>query len=283
MRAPSPSPALVVLATLLPAISSACSGPPGPKSAPERIASIPRSALPGGKGTTLSVLTGGDPQGRPVLLVHGTPGSAKAWADWLLDPPPGFFFCAVDRPGYGDTAPQAAMTDIADQAAALSPLLDRLGRDGWGSGQPLVLGHSLGGPIAVLLALDRQDRVGGLVVAAGSLDPALEEVHWVQPIARHWLVRWLVPDRLLTANEELLDLKAGLERLAPRLPGLITPTVIVHGTLDDLVPFANVAYMRRAWERHSRLALRSLDGVNHFLPWNSSGDLVAALRQALAL
>jgi pimeloyl-ACP methyl ester carboxylesterase len=57
--------------------------------------------------------------------------------------------------------------------------------------------------------------------------------------------------------------------------------VIVHGTADDLVPVANVAYMQERFSSARGISTVLLDGQNHFLPWNSEGAVREALRVAL--
>lgn len=261
---------------LLLSITAGCGGPPGPSEPPGRIEGLQRSAYanPVSPGSNVSYLHAGDPAGRRVILVHGTPGEAKGWADFLLNPKAGFEYVAVDRPGFGASGPDAALPSIPAQAAALAPLLvERRGK--W----PILVGHSLGGPIVVQLALDNPGRVGALVIAAGSLDPGLERIHWAQPIGDWPPIRSLLPRAYRNANQELLALKPDLERLSPRLATLRCGIQIVHGTDDDLVPIENVAYMR-ANLKAATLRVTELAGRNHFLPWTSRDAIDAAIDRA---
>ena len=81
--------------------------------------------------------------------------------------------------------------------------------------------------------------------------------------------------------ERFLALRAELDMLAPRLPAIRARVEIVHGTQDDLVPVANVAYMRKRLTGATCLATDLLDGQNHFLPWNSEHAVRAAIARAL--
>ena len=45
-------------------------------------------------------------KGRPVIFIHGTPGNASGWADYLLSPPDGLRCVALDRPGFGGSGPR---------------------------------------------------------------------------------------------------------------------------------------------------------------------------------
>ena len=72
--------------------------------------------------------------------------------------------------------------------------------------------------------------------------------------------------------------KAELEQLEPLLKQVTAPFIIVHGTEDDLVPFANVAFMQKHLSAVRCRKTVVLPGLNHFLPWNSE----PAVRDAMA-
>jgi pimeloyl-ACP methyl ester carboxylesterase len=103
--------------------------------------------------------TGGT--GRPTLLLHGNRDSKQMWAPLLAELPGRLI--AVDLPGHGGT-PLPASPDMRDHVTALGELLDAL--DG---GPGLVIGHSLGGQLAIGLAAARPDLVTNLVVIASAL------------------------------------------------------------------------------------------------------------------
>jgi pimeloyl-ACP methyl ester carboxylesterase len=223
---------------------------------------------------SLSLLRGGDPAGIRLILVHGTPGSAASWADYLLSPPAGMDVVALDRPGFGLSGPPQAMPRLADQAAAVRALLPDDGR-------PAVLvGHSLGGPVVARAAADDPDRVAGVVLLAASLSPALETIHPLQRVGAWPPVRSLLPRPIRNANAELLALKPELEALAEDLAQITAPVVIVHGTADDLVPVANVPYAQARLTGARGVKTVLLEGRNHFLPWNSEPEVRAAIGMA---
>ncbi|GAA6154583.1 hypothetical protein NBRC116588_00560 [Pyruvatibacter sp. HU-CL02332] len=216
----------------------------------------------------------GDPDGTRVIFIHGTPGSAGAWEDYLSDVPDGFEYVAVDRAGFGESGPDDAVTSLADQAEALAPLVDGANRAG-----VVVVGHSLGGPVATMLGVLRPHSIKALVIVAGSLDPTLEEIHFMQPIGEWWGVRHMLPRMIRNANRELMVLEAELEALAPLLVNLKMPIQVVHGTQDNLTPFQNVSYME-AHFTSAPLTVTVLEGQNHFLPWNSKAEIDAAIDRA---
>ena len=111
-------------------------------------------------GRVLRVELGGDPQGKPVLMHHGTPGAGILYgphADDAADR--GIRLIGYDRPGYGGSTAQPGRT-VADCAADVRAIADQLGLGRLG-----VWGISGGGPHALACAALLPD----LVVAVGSL------------------------------------------------------------------------------------------------------------------
>ena len=211
-------------------------------------------------GVELSLLYAGREDAQPVVLVHGTPGSADVWTSLLEAPRQGFRLLAIDRPGFGETLPQRVETRLEKQAAAFAPLLQE---------RPAILvGHSLGAAVVLEAAARYPDQVAGVVVAAGSLDPGLEDVWTIQYLGRRAPLRWILPRVLHHANVELIEFEAELRALEPRLARVRCPVVIVHGTEDRQVPYANVAFMERVLGPVvPSLEVVRLDGADHFLPW----------------
>jgi pimeloyl-ACP methyl ester carboxylesterase len=250
--------------------------PPGPQ-APDSATDTLRQRLEAGPSLAgpISYLRAGTPTGPLLVLVHGTPGSATGWADYVMAPPPGMEVIALDRPGFGQSGPDGAVTALEAQAAAVWALLPADDR-------PVVLlGHSLGGPIVARVAAEHPQRIAGLVLLAASLDPAQESTHPLQVLGAWAPVRGMLPRAIRNANAELMALEPELEALRPLLPGIRAKVVIVHGTRDDLVPVANVPYMQSRLSGARCVHTVLLEGRNHFLPWNSAADVRAAVAAAL--
>ncbi|MCY4192370.1 MAG: alpha/beta hydrolase [Rhodospirillaceae bacterium] len=251
-------------------IISACSIP-GPKAAKNEIAGLQEvtwqvaadsTMVKGGEGFRMSARIAGNSQGRRIIFIHGTPGQASGWADYLLTVPEDLEYIAIDRPGFGKSGPVGAIVSLKRQAAAIEHLLVRRGGR-W----PIIVGHSLGGPIAARAAADFPSKVGGLIILAGSLDPALEKIELIQKIVRIFALDRLLPRRMRNANLELLGLQPELKSLQVKLGGIKCPLTIIHGTKDTLVPYSNVSFMQRKMKAAQPQKVLRLDGKMHFLPW----------------
>jgi pimeloyl-ACP methyl ester carboxylesterase len=219
----------------------------------------------------------GSEDDRRVILVHGTPGSLGAWSRYLREPIEGVELVAIDRPGFGGSEPRRAVCELEDQARAIAPLLvERNGE--W----PVLVGHSLGGPIIARVAADYPDRVGALVILAGSLDPGLEKPRWFNYAGALPLLDLALPRSLRHANKEIMAARRETQALEPLLESVTCPVVIVHGMLDTLVPFDNVAYMRERFTSSDKVIVVELEREGHFLPWRQEW-LVRRLIERMAL
>ena len=234
---------------------------------------LTRTAMKTRASWTVSYLSGGKTGTGPRLIyVHGTPGSATAFNEYLLDPVDGLESISIDRPGFGATEPLAPALTLGEQALAIDPfLIERDGR--W----PILIGHSMGAPIICKVAAMWPGKVGGLVILSGALDSALEEVYWYQRVADFAFVPYLIPRILRNSNTELVPLKHELELLRPQLAAIQCPVTIVHAPNDSLVPFANVEYMKSHIPNIRDVVI--LEGMDHFTPWNSRPAIVDAIRK----
>jgi pimeloyl-ACP methyl ester carboxylesterase len=113
------------------------------------------------RGTRLRYLVAGE--GEPLLLVHGLGGAA---ANWLALAPlllAGRRLLVPELPGHGGSAALPAAPSLNAYADRLGLLLEHEGLASAG-----VVGHSLGGAIALRLAIRRSDAVNALVLAGAA-------------------------------------------------------------------------------------------------------------------
>lgn len=101
----------------------------------------------------------GDPEGRPVVFLHGLGGGRTAWDPQLRAVGARRRAVAWDMPGYGASARAVGRLDFAAIADALIGLLDHLEVDG-----AHLVGLSFGGMHAQHAALAHPDRVASLTL-----------------------------------------------------------------------------------------------------------------------
>lgn len=199
-----------------------------------------------------------------LLLIHGSPGSWNAYRNYLKDSLllKKYRMIAIDRPGFGYSDFGRA-EDLQTQAEWITAFVEKMR-----NGKPIVLvGHSLGGPVAAKLSAMHPDWYAHLVILAGALDPSAEKPeNW----RRHLMakpIRWLIPGALRPSNDELWFLKKDLTALRPELVKITAPVTIVHGTNDGLVPYSNVDFMVREFTSAESIEVHSIEDANHFIPW----------------
>jgi pimeloyl-ACP methyl ester carboxylesterase/glycosidase len=116
-------------------------------------------------GRQLAYAEWGVPDGSPVLLLHGMPGSRLLCPDELATTAAGVRLIAFDRPGYGGSDPRPGRT-IVDGADDIEELIGKLDLP------PLpVVGWSSGGPYALACAARISKLVSAIGVVAGDGPP----------------------------------------------------------------------------------------------------------------
>ncbi|HEX2085779.1 MAG TPA: alpha/beta fold hydrolase [Solirubrobacteraceae bacterium] len=250
-------------------------------------------------------------EGDPLLLIMGMSGTHLAWGDPFLDAlARDFAVTAYDHRGVGRSGRVDEPFTLSDLAADAAGLLDALGLE-----SAHVMGVSMGGMVAQQLALRHPDRVRTLVIGcsyAGGEGSALTPPDTFQRLADAWSsgdreralrVGWEInvsapyaarPGAYERWREMALTLRVspaiiGLQLQAisrhdvsARLGEIAAPTLVVHGTEDQMLPAAN---SRVIAERIPGARLVELAGVGHLFWWEQperSAELVREHARAAA-
>jgi len=191
--------------------------------------------------------------GRPVLLLHGGAGpqSVIGFAD-LLAATDGVRVITPTHPGFGGTPRPASLNSMAGLAAVYSRLLDELGLE-----NVTVIGNSIGGWIAAEIALLASPRVSAVVLvdAVGlqldehpivdffglTMDQVADLSYFTPDAFRIDISAFSEPQKAtMAANRAALQVYGGTTMADPglqgRLPGIATPTLVVWGEADRIVP-----------------------------------------------
>jgi len=132
--------------------------------------------------------------GRPVVLVPGLAGGAWVWRETIQGLRAGHVVYAVTLAGFDGRPASAGQGSLLDAAAAsLLRLIEERKLV-----KPVLVGHSLGGALALRLAIEQPSRLGGVVAVDGL--PVLPGMERLEPARR-------------TAMAE--QLRAQLEGLSP--------------------------------------------------------------------
>ena len=146
-------------------------------------------------------------QGEPVVLIHGVAGRASQWDETMVQLAENHTVIAPDLLGHGESAKPRGDYSLGAFASGVRDLLIGLDIEG-----ATVVGHSLGGGIAMQFAYQFPERCQRLVlVSSGGLG---QEVHPVLRAATLPGSELVLP---LIAHEKLLEVAA----LVPRALGKI--------------------------------------------------------------
>lgn len=131
---------------------------------------------PGGQivsigGQELQVVDRGPRGGRPIVLIHCFTCAINWWDGMIPHLARDHRVVAVDLLGHGGSEKPSSGYSIADQATAVAQVLSRLGVE-----EAEVVGHSLGGPVALALAEQSPQLVDSLVAIDSIPDTSYGDV-----------------------------------------------------------------------------------------------------------
>jgi pimeloyl-ACP methyl ester carboxylesterase len=184
--------------------------------------------LPGGRLHYREQAPQGDDRGT-VVLIHG---ASSNHADLLATLGPElsrYRIIAPDRPGHGwsDRLEGAAMADPDRQAAMLMQALDKLAPESF-----VLVAHSLAGALAARIALDRPERLRGLVLLGGVTHPWPGGIAWYHHVTVLPIIGPLFT-RLVALPVANVSLEAGAKSVfAPRTA---TPDYVETGEIRLLL------------------------------------------------
>lgn len=107
-------------------------------------------------------------QGRPIVMIHGLGANLRNFTYALTGKLEGEFrVIALDRAGCGWSEREGeAQSTLPEQARMVAEFIEKEGLD-----NPLIVGHSLGGAVALTLGLNHKEVVGGLALLCPATQP----------------------------------------------------------------------------------------------------------------
>jgi len=142
--------------------------------------------------------------GAPAVFLHGLGNNAFVWRRIMPRLCPWLRVIAVDLPGFGQSAAARNRPLLPEYVRIVGELLDHVAPN-----EPVALvGNSVGGAVALRLALDRPERVSRLVL----VDPAgvgRGVPEWWRLVGVEPVVRWLSAPFLAAAPRSLIEAVVG--------------------------------------------------------------------------
>lgn len=208
------------------------------------------------KGEEVGYLKNGSGPGK-VIFIHGNLASSLWWKKTLERLRPGYEAYAIDMPGSGSTPETHNRHSLDYLASFVNDFAEALGLEHF-----YLAGHSMGGGVAQLFAINYPEKVDKLVlvnsIAMDGLamgfdygdNNIMRAIMQNEPLLRHWL-RAVVP---AMSDDEMFEqivahaLKSSEEvfvqhpramaeaNWTDKIHKIQCPTLFVHGVWDDFIP-----------------------------------------------
>lgn len=195
--------------------------------------------------------------GRPVVFLHGWLGSWRYWFPTMERVAEHFRTYSFDFWGFGESRRKSTYESIQNYSDQVIRFLDELGID-----RCLLVGHSMGGMVALKTAINHPKRISrvaavGAPIVGDSLSwllkltdrPLFADAFGRVPWFRRFMFRWflgeaddqhvheILDDSVKSSSTTLRNAVGSMWRtdLRPELQRLSVPTLIVHGGRDVIV------------------------------------------------
>ena len=195
--------------------------------------------------------------GRPVIFLHGWLGSWRYWFPTMERVAEDFRTYSFDFWGFGESRRKSTYESIQNYSDQVIRFLDELGID-----RCLLVGHSMGGMVALKTAINHPKRISrvaavGAPIVGDSLSwllkltdrPLFADAFARVPAFRRFMFHWflgeaddqhvheILDDSVKSSSTTLRNAVGSMWRtdLRPELSRLSVPALIVHGGRDEIV------------------------------------------------
>jgi pimeloyl-ACP methyl ester carboxylesterase len=235
-------------------------------------------------------------EGTPMVLLHGFPLDHHVWDEIVPLLEDKFDLILPDLRGFGGSTTVDSLYGMEDFASDIAGLLDTLGIS-----KAAIVGHSMGGYIALAFARLYPERVSGLglVASQAAADaPERREGRYksaaevadkgIASVVEMMTTKFTSDPSLQEYARQSMEqqppaayigsLKAMAERLdsLPLLSSIQYPVVVVHGDADALIPIERAREVKAAVP-HAHLV--EISGAGHMPMMEAKEKTAQALRQ----
>jgi pimeloyl-ACP methyl ester carboxylesterase len=233
--------------------------------------------------------------GNPLVLLHGYPLDHHLWDEVLPLLEDTFDLIVPDLRGFGESTTVDAPFTMDDYASDIARLLDMLGIQ-----KAAIVGHSMGGYVALAFARLYPKRVRGLGLVSSQVlaDPsdrkegryksaADVEQNGIGSVVEAMTAKFTSDPRLQAFARTSMEkqkpaayigaLKAMAERMdsTSLLPSFTFPVVLIHGDADALIPIDRAREVKAALP-NARLV--EISGAGHMPMMEAKEKTAAALK-----
>ncbi len=205
-------------------------------------------------------------EGKPLIFIHGLGSYAPAWKQNISELRKNYRCIAVDLPGYGKSSKGRYEASMTYYATVIRDFAERLGLE-----QPALVGHSMGGQIAMTAALSYPEMVSSLILVAPAGFETFHkgEKEWFREVLTPTSVKltpvdqiktniawnfhdmpeeaeFMITDRIAMRQAEEFDAYCYIipesvkgmvnQPVFDHLPQIEQPTLVIFGHQDNLIP-----------------------------------------------
>jgi pimeloyl-ACP methyl ester carboxylesterase len=219
-------------------------------------------------------------EGEPVILVHGLSGSTRWWRRNLPELSTRYRLYLIDLPGFGAMRRYSKHFHLIQAAAWLDAWVQAVGLETFH-----LVGHSMGGYVCMGLAVLHPEKVKRLVLVSSigiPFEPTVVRMlpHLLRGIWRTTPVFWptVISDGLRAGIPMVWNAASQIVALdaLPVLTALNSPTLLIWGERDDLVPLSLARCLHKQLE-HTQARLLVIKQANHVCMFEQPRQFNAAL------
>lgn len=208
-----------------------------------------------------------------IVFVHGTPGSALDFKEYLSDSllNTKANLIAYDRIGYNYRDKNRTQASILFERNLLADLLKNLPEN-----NTVLVGYSYGGPVALAIT----EPLKKLILLAPAAIGKEEVVPWAIHFYQWELTRWMLPKIWKMASIEKLAHEKDLKKFEKNWVLNKNQILCIQGDEDQIVPYANSLALKSMFPS-TQFQLKTLEGAGHGLIWSEFASIKNELLKSI--
>ncbi|XP_013395120.1 monoglyceride lipase isoform X2 [Lingula anatina] len=234
-----------------------------------------------------------------LFIAHGL-NEHCLWYDILAEPLADKDVLTFSHDSYGHGQSEGTRVDLEDWSIYIKDIFQHCDemKEKYPDIPLFLLGHSLGGAMAITATLERPDYFRGMILIAPSVVPHPDNVTPFKLWLAHWIA-WLFPQMQLTTIDRTLNTRAqemvekynadplvwqggmkarfgvsalkGLKAIEANLHAVTTPFLVLHGTGDRITDHKGSEMLHEKAQSTDK-TIKLYDGYYHQLHYEPDDD-----------